>query len=478
VICSACGYENQISHRFCGMCGMPLPHRALTALGAQGTHSFTRVPMQSVKPPDGPQFISPVQGRSELDPAGERGLFKERFRPDSMQGQSTSSAQPTEMVPEISLDEYVKSFRYAPPSEPEEVTMQGDAQVLQPSDGGMAEPHAANRDAMTFGMDEARTEISSSSNSDTADVAERLGLEDSEEHHQHSSLLDFTDAVSKPQDSATQRLTLAGPSFLGLADMPPVGAETSTVGATSRPPRSTSWTWYAGAALLVFAALGGLQWRSKVIHAKGPFDAISTRLQDMVKTSNQSPVQAERESGVKQSAIQAQQGPPTSSSQVPTEAETRGEPVKPDAGALIQPPADPQVAVKAGPGGDELAQAEDASDPATAVEWLWKATAKGNPRAPVMLANMYIKGEGVPRSCQHALTLLQTAAAKDNARACKRLAAMYNHGICVQPSRVEAYHWLLSALALDPNSQWAQQNRDLIWQQMTPDERAASQPSQ
>jgi hypothetical protein len=36
------------------------------------------------------------------------------------------------MVPEIPLDEYVKSFRYAPPSDPAEITMRGDAQVLLP----------------------------------------------------------------------------------------------------------------------------------------------------------------------------------------------------------------------------------------------------------------------------------------------------------------------------------------------------------
>jgi hypothetical protein len=29
-------------------------------------------------------------------------------------------------------------------------------------------------------------------------------------------------------------------------------------------------------------------------------------------------------------------------------------------------------------------------------------------------------------------------------------------------------------LAANPSSQWAQQNRDLMWQQMTPDERVAA----
>ena len=47
MVCSACGYENQAGMRFCGMCGMPLPHRPLTAPGAQSTLDYTRVPVES-----------------------------------------------------------------------------------------------------------------------------------------------------------------------------------------------------------------------------------------------------------------------------------------------------------------------------------------------------------------------------------------------------------------------------------------------
>ncbi len=126
------------------------------------------------------------------------------------------------------------------------------------------------------------------------------------------------------------------------------------------------------------------------------------------------------------------------------------------------------------PGAEEMAKAKNASDTAAQAAWLWKATAKGNPDAPVQLADMYVKGSGVPRSCEQAMVLLKTAAEKENALARNRLAAMYSTGNCVQRNRVEAYHWLSSALAANPNSQWAQQNRDLIWQQMTPGERAAA----
>ncbi len=127
------------------------------------------------------------------------------------------------------------------------------------------------------------------------------------------------------------------------------------------------------------------------------------------------------------------------------------------------------------PGADEVAKANNASDSVAEAAWLWKATAKGNPTAPVRLADMYVKGDGVPRSCEQAIVLLKTAAEKENALARNRLASMYGSGTCVQRNRVEAYRWLSSALAANPNSEWAQQRRDQLWQQMTPEERTLAQ---
>jgi hypothetical protein len=45
----------------------------------------------------------------------------------------------------------------------------------------------------------------------------------------------------------------------------------------------------------------------------------------------------------------------------------------------------------------------------------------------------------------------------------------------VQRNRVEAYRWFSSALGANPNSRRAQDNRDLLWQQMTPEERALAE---
>ena len=88
---------------------------------------------------------------------------------------------------------------------------------------------------------------------------------------------------------------------------------------------------------------------------------------------------------------------------------------------------------------------------------------------------MYIKGKGVPHSCEQALVLLRSAAVKPNAPARNRLAALYANGTCVARDRVRAYEFLSEALQADPTSEWAQQNQKDLWNQMGPAERAEAQ---
>ncbi len=145
------------------------------------------------------------------------------------------------------------------------------------------------------------------------------------------------------------------------------------------------------------------------------------------------------------------------------------EPVKEPPPAVAKPKSRPE------PGQQELANAMQASDPAAQAAWLWKATSRGNPEAPVRLADMYIKGKGVARSCEQALVLLRAQAAKEDAPARNRLAALYANGTCVARDRVRAYQLMSSALAVDPTSEWAETNRKELWQQMSPEERTQAE---
>jgi hypothetical protein len=72
------------------------------------------------------------------------------------------------------------------------------------------------------------------------------------------------------------------------------------------------------------------------------------------------------------------------------------------------------------PGTEELAIAESylhgtqgkTHDSTQAVQWLWKSVAKQNAAAALLLSDLYIKGDGVPQSCDEARLLLDAAARK------------------------------------------------------------------
>ncbi len=281
MLCGACGYENQTGNRFCGMCGTPLPHRPL---GSQGTHSFTRVPLESTKTPD--PAATPADNASSPPAAGRTGVLVAMPRAASLSSGTVKSERPAaDMVPEIPLDEFVKGFRYVPPADPQEITMRGDAEASRP------EPAVAVDAAATV-----PTEIptaSTNSTSSAEDIGQRLGLEDSpagEERRDRPRFLDFSEPALPPKESGTRESIVAGPSFLGLDEVPRDAG--GAVGETedSKPSRRRGLTWFAVAALLVFAVLGVLEWRSQVNQTNdGPVEVVKVKLRDMMSGHNSPP---------------------------------------------------------------------------------------------------------------------------------------------------------------------------------------------
>jgi zinc-ribbon domain/Sel1 repeat len=494
VICSACGYENQAGNRFCGMCGTPLPHRPLIAPGAQGTHSLTRVPVEAANPVQRQPETAKSNGTSvpsRTDVVIEIPGTEARGDESSQAGNLGPSAPG--MVPEVPLDEYVKNFRYIPPADSEEVTMRGDVHESQPEAPVAIDPPAPAPN----GAVDAANAIEASPARATEDINERLGLEPMEERSPSSRFLDI--GGLPPRKGATRASGVVGPSLLGLNDPSEVSAETGdpveairtrvlqdSPGDLEQTLRSRWRVWLTAAMLLLLAGAGFLTWRSLVRSNNGPAAAIKVKIHELWQDIQGSPaeVPAPPAVGSADAASNSKTGveeplkvpPPTAAVPANTSAasDVNKQPVAPPTSIPNANPPDTATRQPV-PGADEVAKANSASDSVAAAAWLWKATAKGNPDAPVRLADRYIKGDGVPRSCEQALVLLKTAASKENAMARNRLAALYSNGTCVQRNNVEAYRWLNSALAADPNSRWAQENRELIWKQMTADERAAAQ---
>lgn len=93
-------------------------------------------------------------------------------------------------------------------------------------------------------------------------------------------------------------------------------------------------------------------------------------------------------------------------------------------------PAQPLPAnASSGNGDEELAVAEryltgtsgQGRDSAEAAKWLWKSIAKHNSEATMLLADLYLKGDGVSKNCDQARVLLDSAARKGMAGAGERL---------------------------------------------------------
>lgn len=604
LVCSSCGFENQTGMRFCGMCGTPLPHKPLTAPGAQSTLNFTRVPFE-VHAPQQEQSATTssssssstgaVVAESSTTTATTVSTPLEEpspaASPELNEVPASTAEVPKELVPDVPFDEYLQSFRYQPPKDPTEITMRGDAPIAEhasTTETATVAPTAAEPSAPKNGSSEVAAEAIHASQIAVAvppDTGERLGLEplDPEAPEipeapetpldtraERPRFLDLGEPPKETNNPAAGTSTIVGPSFLGLSDTPEI-AGASAVSEVEEPARSHWRAWLAVAVLLIFAALGVLEWRSQASQSNnGPVEMIKMKVRNWTKgalsATSSEPAPASSAADTNQPEIQVQPQnqpaannaplangvpttpangePPNAANNTQANAGAAGatipaptpNPPAENAAANSQPPGSDQstAAVQSGnvaanaptvtgqaakpakapaeiakstppakqpaasvpkpktlkaadhennpapaktpaPGAEELAKAKNASDSAAEAAWLWKATAKGNPDAPVQLADMYIKGDGVPRSCEQAMVLLKTAAAKENASARNRLASLYATGQCVLRNRVEAYRWLSSALVANPNSEWAQQNRDFLWQQMTPEERQLAQ---
>jgi hypothetical protein len=85
---------------------------------------------------------------------------------------------------------------------------------------------------------------------------------------------------------------------------------------------------------------------------------------------------------------------------------------------ISRPPKDPPTEAATGNGGEELAVAQgylngangQGRNSAEAAKWLWKAIAKHNAEASLLLSDLYLKGEGVSKNCDQARVLLDAAA--------------------------------------------------------------------
>jgi hypothetical protein len=93
------------------------------------------------------------------------------------------------------------------------------------------------------------------------------------------------------------------------------------------------------------------------------------------------------------------------------------------------------------------------------------------PSPALLRAQQYLRGRGVQQSCEQGLLYLHAATDKSDPGAAIQMAALYSSGVCVKQDRVMAYRWFNSAHELQPGNMYIQKNMDQLWAQMSSQER-------
>jgi hypothetical protein len=124
-------------------------------------------------------------------------------------------------------------------------------------------------------------------------------------------------------------------------------------------------------------------------------------------------------------SVENQNQPATGSR--PTQAAARERTPSP---RIVSVAANSSVGATESSGAEELATAEKylnrghqggAKDNGEAAQWLWRAVGKGNLAATMVLSDLYLRGDGIPKSCDQARLLLDVAARKGKTSAGERL---------------------------------------------------------
>jgi hypothetical protein len=83
----------------------------------------------------------------------------------------------------------------------------------------------------------------------------------------------------------------------------------------------------------------------------------------------------------------------------------------------------------------------------------------------------YLYGNGVPQNCARAETSLRIAATHGNSKAQTVLGTMYATGHCVGRDLPSAYRWFARALHQEPQNTRISADLQVLWRQMTPQEK-------
>jgi Double zinc ribbon len=274
-----------------------------------------------------------------------------------------------------------------------------------------------------------------------------------------------------------ERTGIQGPSFLGLSDEP--DDDSSYLLEEENSSRSGLRRLVL---LVILAAIAGLifvQYRSSL--RANPKPVQPSQPSQSAPVGPQGQTQPAQNPGTNGSGDQSQAPSPNTNSpdqgsqpaaQDPSSAPQGSDPApkitptKAETSAL--PQLDPTEVAEKSPAPEIADKAADNA----AINALDAPVPSDQKPSPMLVrAQQFLHGEGVQQNCDQGLVYLRAAAQKNEPAAAVQMGALYASGHCVHQDRVMAYRWFNSAHELQPANQWIQRNMDVLWGQMTEQER-------
>jgi hypothetical protein len=281
-----------------------------------------------------------------------------------------------------------------------------------------------------------------------------------------------------------------GPSFLGLAEDPKV--EFHYLYEDEQPRSHVGLVFFL---LLILGAAGYLGWQWR--HGGFPFNRqtasnSSGAAQTSASPSEVAPAQTQDQQTHIDKPMTGGAGdtlPTPPQPQQGQAAPTENKPAEPAARAAESEPSktdntatDEKAA--ADKSGDEQASAETAASTRSSKPKQASVRAPTQKAAPKtapapgsqdsdleQTGERYLYGNGLPQNCTRAESSLRTAATHGNSKAQTVLGTMYATGHCVGRDLPTAYRWFARALHQDPQNSRISADLQVLWRQMTPQEK-------
>lgn len=314
----------------------------------------------------------------------------------------------------------------------------------------------------------------------------------------------------QPEPAPPPSSSLSGPSFLGLSQ-PARGTEDVTYLFEEEQPRRTYWRFIL--LLLILGVVGGLAYLQFVRSGKSwtaPWANQKPTTPEQASQPTPPPTTPAQNSAPPPAANQPANGQAPAQNAPGTPPQPKETDIAPGATPPAGTPAAAPQAANANPAPaqseqqpkneaqsaadnskvakNEAADNNDASadQPDTTEEVAKPKPPRAKP-APVPATNpddalvtnaeKYLYGRGVPQNCDRALVSLRAAADRQNARAESLLGTMYGTGHCVPRDLPNAYRWFALASRQQSDNMWIQRNLEMIWREMTPQERQLAMQS-